>query len=267
RVQQGAESVGFDSARVEVPLVGTTTLPLVEVTLNGRGPYRFLLDAGANVVSVKASVAREAGLPVLQQLSERSVVGVDSLRMGGVVFRGVAAVGEPELDVDGVIGFNLFREGLLTLDYPRQRLSWGPGSLPPPDGSSVLPYELRDRMPYVPVALGADTLWFNLDTGAAGWLYVPAEAEGGLPFDGPAVEGPSVWNQFTGGRTLTARRLGGDLRLGPHVVERPLLALAPDLTEYLVGSGLLQEFALTFDLTQRRIRMVRAGTGPIRTPE
>jgi hypothetical protein len=118
RIQQGAESVEFESPRVEVPLVGAPTLPLVEVTLNGRGPYRFLFDAGANVVSVKASVAREAGLPVLQQLSERSVVGVDSLRLGGVVFRGVAAVGEPELDVDGVVGFNLFKDGLLTLDYP-----------------------------------------------------------------------------------------------------------------------------------------------------
>jgi hypothetical protein len=51
------------------------------------------------------------------------------------------------------------------------------------------------------------------------------------------------------------------------VVRRPLLALAPDLTELLIGSGLLQEFALTFDLGQRRIRLARHGSGPIRTPE
>jgi predicted aspartyl protease len=269
QVRRGAASIEPEEPQFDVPMVGTPVLPLVEVTLNGRGPYRFLFDAGANVVSVKQSVAHEAGLPVLQKLSKRSIVRIDSLAIGGVRFRDVAAVGEPEFDVDGVIGFNLFafQEGLLTIDYPRQRLSWAPGQLPAPDGVALFEYELRDRMPYIPLQLGTDTLWFNVDTGATWWFYIPAEMEDRLPFTCPTLEGPTVWNQATGWRTLTSRQLATNLRLGPHVVEHPVLVLSPGLDELLVGSGLLQHFSVTFDLAQQRVEMIRDGAGPLRMPE
>jgi hypothetical protein len=262
RVRRGADRIEFASP-VVVPMVGGRLLPVVEVSLNGHGPYRFLVDVGGNVVSLRASVAREVGAAVQQRLSSRSVVRLDSLRIGTALLHDAYAVTEPELDVDGVIGFNVFREGLLTLDYVGQRLAWGPGTLPPADGRTIVPYELRERMPYVRATVGTDTVWFNFDTGARGTLIVPRALEARWPLIGPARAGPTLWNQAEGAVATRSARLRDDLRLGEHVLPSLPVLFSPALDrECLLGSGALQDFVVTFDLARHRVRLVRPGGRP-----
>lgn len=45
-----------------VSVVGPRYLPLIETRINGRGPYRLLLDFGSNVVLLREDVARAAGV-------------------------------------------------------------------------------------------------------------------------------------------------------------------------------------------------------------
>nr|WP_255449852.1 MULTISPECIES: aspartyl protease family protein [Myxococcaceae] len=225
--------------------------------MDGKGPFRFLVDAGGNVVSVNRSVAQAAGLRVLYSGKGREVVQVQALELGSVRLVDVAAVVEPELDVDGVLGFNVFTEGLLTLDYPGRTLTWAAqGALPPADGRGIVDYALRERMPYVPFRAGARTLWFNLDTGARGDFYVPAAMESELPLRAPAKEGPRLWNQAFGTTDTRVGELTVPLELGAFREEHPHVVFSPELqTELLVGSGFLQRFALTFDLAHHRLRL------------
>ena len=44
RVAQPPKFTRLESAVVRVPMVGTKTLPLVNVMLNGEGPFKFLVD-------------------------------------------------------------------------------------------------------------------------------------------------------------------------------------------------------------------------------
>jgi hypothetical protein len=259
QVRRGAASTEFRASAVDVPLVGGKDRPLVEVTLNGKGPYRFLLDAGGNVVTLKRSVAVAVGATPLRLREARDVVRLESLDLGGATFHQVVAVAEPELDVDGVLGFNVFTRGLLTLDYPAQRLTWTPaGTLPRGTGQeSIMTYELRDRMPYVPLHLGAETLWFNLDTGATRSFYLPARMQERFSLAGPVTEGPRLWNQATGSFSTRQGRLARDLRLGPHTFERPVVVFSTNTEELLLGSGALKDFVVTFDLGQRRVRLLR----------
>src|SRR5215213_7860242 len=66
RVDEAPKITRFDSVVVNVPMVGTKTLPLVEAKLNGKGPYKLLVDSGANVTLLQMHVADELKLPVLR---------------------------------------------------------------------------------------------------------------------------------------------------------------------------------------------------------
>lgn len=256
RVREGTNDISINGP-VVASLVGDRPIPVIEVRLNGRGPYRFLVDAGGNVVSLRQSVADEIDAVLLQKLSTRTIVRVESLEIGGMLLRNVHAVGEPVLDVDGVIGFNVFREGLLTLDYVQRVLRWERGTLPQPNGRDVIPYELRDRMPYVSVRIGDTTVAMNLDTGANAAFIFPLPAAESLPLATRLSDGPQVWNQATGQVKTQVAHLKTPLVIGEHAIDHARVLFKGSLDEYLIGSGFLHDFSVTFDTTNRRVRLVR----------
>jgi hypothetical protein len=247
---------------------------MVEARVNGKGPFRFILDFGSNVISVKKSVASALGATVLQERNGRQLLHLDSLELGEAVFEDVVARTDPEgLDGDGVLGFGLFREGLVTLDYPQRRLVLSKGSLPPVDGQEVLAYELVERMPHLPVSVGGETFLFNFDTGAGNtWLSLPQHMATRLELVRPAVPGPLISN--TGDdwvRRVQVGRAARDFTFGAHVVSRPRVHFVPDEDDpnggyFLMGDLLLREFTLTFDLHHQRVRMERPRGTPIEVP-
>ena len=255
-IRLGTAHAGI-TAPVHVPLIGDRRIPIVDVMINGRGPYRFLIDAGGNVVSLRQSVAAEAGVEVKQRLSKRSALFVRSLEMGGHTFRDVHAVGEPVLDVDGVIGFNVFRDGLLTLDYVHRRLTWEPGELPPPNGRDIIAYELRERTPHIKVDVGGTAIWMNVDTGAEAPLIFPASAMKTVRLASPPVPGRDIWNQAVGTEKTTEAVLDATLTFGERSIEKPRVVFKHSLEDYLIGSGLFADSILTFDTMNRRVRITR----------
>jgi hypothetical protein len=55
-LRAGASRLVLPGDSVALPLVGTRAFPLVEVRVNGTGPYRFLIDLGSNVTLLRRSV-------------------------------------------------------------------------------------------------------------------------------------------------------------------------------------------------------------------
>src|SRR5262249_46769201 len=88
-------------ATVSVRLDLSMGQPVVDVILNGKGPFRMFLDTGAGTTVLDQSLATELGLqPVAQtrlgdpanpQAILADVVTIDTLRIGGALFRGVRA--------------------------------------------------------------------------------------------------------------------------------------------------------------------------------
>src|SRR4030095_3438127 len=78
---------------------------------------------------------------------------LDSLSLGQVEFRNVTVLSqEPRLGpnaprVDGVLGFSLFSEYLLTLDYPRKELRLLRGELAAANGVDILQFEHPHALP------------------------------------------------------------------------------------------------------------------------
>jgi predicted aspartyl protease len=108
----------------------------VPVHLNGRGPYRFILDTGATLTCVDRALAdtlqleekpmRGVGAGVASSGQVR-VLGIDSLRVGAARAYDLTAC---EVDlahaekvgvrVDGLVGLNFLKEFRVTLDFDRK---------------------------------------------------------------------------------------------------------------------------------------------------
>ncbi|MFI9552912.1 aspartyl protease family protein [Nonomuraea endophytica] len=126
---------GAQSTRI--PFRGLDPLPLVEASVSGRGPRRFLLDTGGTL-SLSMETAEEAGLEYVATGRGRAggqtftmYFGVlDSFRMGDVELRNIpvhwhdakmpAALGDPQ--PSGVIGTTIFYHFLTTMDYAGRAL-------------------------------------------------------------------------------------------------------------------------------------------------
>ena len=77
----------LDSATVDVKMLGSKTLPLVEARLNGKGPYKLLVDSAANVTLLQMRVADELKLPILRAGEASKLVSLASIQVGGAHFQ------------------------------------------------------------------------------------------------------------------------------------------------------------------------------------
>jgi hypothetical protein len=260
RIQRGAASVTLEGGRSTVPLVGPPTLPLVEVRLNGMGPYRLLVDLGSNIFLLRRAVAERVGARTLlhRDAKDRDIIECDSLRVGGALFRSVVGGQYETLDVDGVIGYHMLTNLVITLDYPNRQFSLSRDSIGPASTQDrQVPYVELGRLPAVPVHIKGRTWSFLLDTGASGTFDIPADSSRSLSFAQPPVSGKVAWNNQTGSSQTLIGRLAGSVVIGSIVVPNPEVVLDPALGMPQLGSGWLQQFRVTIDTHHRVVRFAR----------
>src|ERR1041385_7281574 len=185
-----------DSPVAVAPMHMRGLMPVVEVKLNGQGPFAFMIDTGAGMeADIDPSVAERLKFPLSgraingdpsgQNDREVATATIASLSIGKAEFRNVIAVIRPQRitkdypDVDGILGFALFSDYLLTLDYPTMQVRLARGSLPPANAVDVLNFELENRIPIVELRIGKIRVPAHVDSGnfVAGFL-LPAEKIG-----------------------------------------------------------------------------------------
>jgi hypothetical protein len=258
QIRAGAAGSEIRGDTVLLPLVGKPTLPLVEVSINGRGPFRFLIDLGSNVVVVRNSVAALAGGQVIVDRPRGDIIRFDSVSIGSFVLRSVVAAGYDTLDVDGVLGYNVLRYAAFDLDYPRQQLLIHSAELPPPDMRTVFPYYVEDRMPMLMVHVGDDSLWVNLDTGAAEWMTIPPSLQDAMRWTTLLYEGRITRNNQTGFQQVREGTLFHPLRVGPLTLNDVVVYINPDADGPWLGSSAMLHARWSFDPRNQRLRITPA---------
>lgn len=99
----------------------------VDVMLNGRGPYKFIVDSGADTSAVGANVARNLQLPlttpvIVNGMTGRDLVArvkVDRLSVGSSTLGDLSlpALRENDLGGDGMIGIDALVQQRLMMDF------------------------------------------------------------------------------------------------------------------------------------------------------
>lgn len=102
----------------------------VEVMVNGRGPYRFVVDSGADTSVVGLRVAEELQLPIgtpviLNGMTARNIVDrvhVNELTLGQSKIRNLElpALKEQDLGGDGMIGIDALVDQRLMMDFEKR---------------------------------------------------------------------------------------------------------------------------------------------------
>jgi hypothetical protein len=264
------QQVDLDAPFIEAPMIDNHGLPAVEVEINGSGPYRFVVDWGANIFAMSPQLAVELGLTVLglDEMGNPNAQ-VETLSIGAAHFSDLTVVLDPFFSgtqEDGVLGRNVYEALLFTLDYPARRVRLEKGEMPEADGASIFAYTPSEGgAPMLEMDLQGRSFLAVLDTGAARGLIIPASQAGAFSFiSGPVPAGEAVGPQL-GAAESQVGRLAGDLRFGAYTVTNPV-AVILDRPEYLIGSQLLSYFAVTLDQQVRRVRLSRPDPAPIVVP-
>ena len=104
----------------------------VDVMINDRGPYRFIVDSGADTSVVGLKVARDLQLPIgtpvtLNAMTDRNIVDtvkVDRFKVGSSTFRSLQLPALREFDIgsDGIIGIDALVEQRLMMDFEKHTI-------------------------------------------------------------------------------------------------------------------------------------------------
>jgi hypothetical protein len=185
------------------------------------------------------------------------MVVLDSLQVAGVEFGAVKAavhnLGSGDGSCQGLLGFALFRDYLLTLDYPNHRMSLASGDLKPDGEQSVLAFRMPEGIPIVTIAIGGTRIDAQLDSGGAG-LSLPLQLTSQLKF-------ASEYASLSNAHSLSTRfmvmgaTLAADVRMGSYTFKHPFVEINPAFPLANFGSCPMQEFALTFDQKNGLVRL------------
>jgi hypothetical protein len=275
----GVVSVAAQNRTVTVaPMQFRGLMPVIEVKLNGQGPFFFAIDTGGGMqADIDPAVATQLNLqptgkvligdPSRQNDREMELTSIASLTFGGAEFRNVTALIRAQRitkdypEVDGFLGFALFTEYLLTLDYPAMQVRLARGALPKANGADILPFEIENRIPVIEVAVGKLRMKAHLDSGnfVAGFILPEEVVEQLTLLSQPVTVGHarSVTNRIE----IKQAQLKDTIRIGSFQYPEATIAF-PAPSDTNVGFKILREFAITFDQKNKRVKFERATVNP-----
>jgi hypothetical protein len=159
--------------------IQTCWVPIMDVALNGRGPFRFIIDTAYAGPSVADRVAADLGLPK----DDEGFVQLDSFAFADQRLRDVEIYASDDAlasellgtPVDGIIGMGLLRHYQTTLDYRLATVEFTPiasrigrRTVPTPGFGYVRTKYIANYL-IVPVTVeGRGPYDFILDTGMQG---------------------------------------------------------------------------------------------------
>ncbi|ESQ79907.1 aspartyl protease family protein [Asticcacaulis sp. YBE204] len=259
--------------------------PIIQVMLNGKGPYRFMLDTGASMTVMRRSLGAELGLVPGGDAYARSVKGservvryvVPEVIIGSALkmreWEVYASEGIEKFGFDGLLAADLLLRLPCQLDYQAREIRYYLNSAMPLEGFAPLKSYFRTNIRgfsdsvIVDIGFAGHALSCLLDTGAATPLFV----------HGDYVRQHKLWDKYptlhessvigVNGKSLRTRVVEvKDIQIGGVWVPRMAVTLGdPDDRaghakdapyQGLLGSPFLSGFVLA--VTPERTMLVKS---------
>jgi hypothetical protein len=265
-------AIDRDADSVTLPFRLLNNHIYVEGTVNGKGPYTFIVDTGGHTL-LSPRVVAAAGLDAKgaaamsgagEKVATSGFAKVKEIALGGLRMHDQTAVITPVYDpaiegipVDGMVGFELFRRFAVRIDYGAQMLTiTDPARFNPIGAGTPVPFKFYDYLPFVEGKIGDMPARFDIDTGSRSELDVtsPTVAKQNLRAKYPTgVNAQTGWG--VGGPVMSYVVRLPSITLGDVRIDGPVAALdtakAGSMSdpnfEGNIGSALLKRFAATFD--------------------
>jgi predicted aspartyl protease len=258
---------GPDSA-VTLPMHWFGKKPVIEAKINGKGPYQFFFDTGAQGTVLGLDLVEELRLKVVGkgEVTSPGGKGIPSkqvrfgLEVGGLSVKDVSAFAFDRARLyrdpaapKGVLSPRVFSGYLVIFDFPHERFLIREGELPAADDVTIFACDRKQRIPALPINVAGRKVLAHVDTGAPGGLTLPLSMASQLPLAGkPTVigRGKRVDREVV----VYGAKLQGQIKLGRYVLENPSVRFVEgSSSDGNIGSDILRRFALTFDVKNFRI--------------
>lgn len=252
----------------------------IDVQVNDRGPYRFLVDSGADRSVIGAGLAERLALPADDVVMLRSMAGtseartvrIDSLRLGTTEVNAITAPALPErhLGAQGLIGIDALADQRILLDFDARNViiqdSRQPQAKAAGDEIVVTARRRKGQLILTQVSIGGGSSTYAvIDTGSE--ISVGNSALLRRLYGKRKVAGlRTITLTSVTGATLEAQvAVLPELRIGGILINNAVIAFtdAPPFALFgldrqpalLLGTDLLKSFRrLSLDFRQRKVR-------------
>ncbi|HEV2865442.1 MAG TPA: retroviral-like aspartic protease family protein [Allosphingosinicella sp.] len=253
----------------------------VPVSIDGRGPYRFIVDTGSERTVISRELAADLGLDAgrtatVYSMTEASRIGtvvIPALEVGRRTVSDIQApaLARRNLGAEGLLGVDSLQSQRVELDFVRQEMSVTPSrreEAPWPADTIVI--EARNRYGHlmlVDASLDGERIYVIVDTGSQvtvgnNALRRRLERRGRL-----SALRPVQLQSVTGGLLTADYGMARRIRLGGAGINNLPIAFADvhpfrqlrldDRPAILLGMDALQLFdRVSFDFANRRVRLL-----------
>jgi hypothetical protein len=257
----------------------------VDVQVNGRGPYHFVVDSGADTSAVGLRIAHDLELPlgtpaILNGTTSRDLVdrvNVAALTVGPNTIRNLQlpALREVDLGGDGLIGIDALVNQRLMMDFEKRLIKVEDASKPPvfaPDEIVITARRQRGQLILTEVRAGRIHLDAVIDTGSEISIGNTALRDQLL-----LRNRDRFWTvaatDVTGTTMNLQLALVGELQLGPVTLRDVPIAFADvppfklfglsEQPSLLLGTDVLETFRrVSLDFHARKVRFQLRHCGP-----
>jgi predicted aspartyl protease len=256
----------------------------VPVSIAGTGPYKFVVDTGAERTVIARELARDlrldpSGIARLHSMSEVSNIAtvlIPTLVVGGKSYRGIRApaLERVNLGAEGMLGVDALQSQRVSFDFARQEMTIVPSRRQQErweDGAIVVTARSRfGHLVLLDSSVEGQKVWVIIDTGAQASVGNSAlrhalERRHRLP-----ETRPLTMVSVTGGRIVADQTTIKSIRLGDATIHDMPIAFADvepfrklDLMSrpaLLLGMDALQLFErVSVDFANRRVKLLAPG--------
>ena len=257
---------------IVIPIDMSTHRPIVDVIIDGKGPYKFIFDTGSTTNIIDEN---------LQELYHFKVVGEDPLRTPGssnrlsskrvtvpdVKFQGTNISKDIDMNViglrkmlpvDGIIGGFFFEDYLLTIDYPASKLTLEIGELNKND-PSVFSFVQDARTLNLNIDVAGHEVEAHLDSGNPLTMTIPYSMLDQLSFKGAPQKGLPMRTPVASFDTWEAQ-LSGSVTIGNAIIKDPKVRLAEGYDYVNIGYGVINTLKISIDRKNSLIKFDEVNT-------
>jgi len=270
------QSVAVPEEGTTLPMGSAGGRPTLEVMIDGKGPFTFIVDTGAHISVVDTKLQEELALPTSPGVRAAApggrpaptIVVIDEMKIGDTVLGSMVGavmplsslMGDPGAP-RGVLSASSFPGNLVTFDYPAKRITIAKGALAQEDAKTTFGYTMQEPLPTVPIRVAGKEARVHLDTGSGYGLSLPTKYLQELPLVSEAQEVRKA-KTLMGDFPVSSAKLKGTVELGQYTlavtdVNFSDIGPAPHIATGNIGYEILKDFVVTLDSRNRLIRIAR----------
>jgi hypothetical protein len=255
----------------ELKLVSDPNLFLLEVKVDGKGPFLFSVDSGLSArVCLSDALRRQLKLPRGRGMFSDDGGGqvgylpgsrVPSISVGEVKWTDLPVLIE-ELDwlkteqgrkIDGIVGLRFFGDKTIQFDGTHNVIRLFDAQLPRSSQPQTTRFRLRRGVPYCWMQAGAHNFPVLLDTGYDGGIAMPYSfRDKVICYDQPRLTA-KLRTAHSSDRKIYSARLKQDAKLAGFRMHHPPVQFLEGYRTGILGGQALRQFVVTLDRRGQRV--------------